>query len=95
MLTIGADIERSTTLTRNGEIYTRRDREFDRKLKEGKLTTREVDASGRIAFSGDPKVDGRSQERGRDDASLRTFGPRASVVHPASVSLFHGAKRDA
>lgn len=42
----------------NGEIYTRRDGEFDRKLKEGKLTTRKVDASGSIAFSGDPKVDG-------------------------------------
>jgi len=42
----------------NGEIYTRRDGEFDRKLKEGKLTTREVDASGRIAFSGDPRGDG-------------------------------------
>ena len=43
---------------RTGEIYKRRDGEFDRKLKEGKLTTREVDASGKIAFSGDPKVDG-------------------------------------
>ena len=43
----------------DGEIYTRRDTEFDRKLKEGKLTTRKVDASGSIAFSGDPKVDGK------------------------------------
>jgi len=42
----------------NGEIYTRRDGEFDRKLKEGKLTSRKVDASGAIAFSGDPEVDG-------------------------------------
>jgi hypothetical protein len=42
----------------NGKIYMRRDGEFDRKLKQGKLTTREVDTSGRIAFSGDPKVDG-------------------------------------
>lgn len=42
----------------NGDIYTRRDGEFDRKLKEGKLTTREVDASGAVAFSGDPEVDG-------------------------------------
>lgn len=42
----------------NGEIYTRRDAEFDRKLKQGKLITRKVDALGRIAFSGDPKVDG-------------------------------------
>ena len=43
----------------DGEIYTRRDTEFDRKLKEGKLTTRKVDSSGSIAFSGDPKVDGK------------------------------------
>jgi hypothetical protein len=42
----------------NGEIYTRRDSQFDGKLKEGKLTTREVNAAGAIAFSGDPKVDG-------------------------------------
>ncbi|MDE2681518.1 MAG: DUF1588 domain-containing protein [Verrucomicrobiota bacterium] len=42
----------------SGEVYMRRDNQFDRKLKEGKLTTRKVDASGKIAFSGDPKVDG-------------------------------------
>ena len=42
----------------NGEIYMRRDNQFDRKLKEGKLTIRKVDASGAIAFSGDSKVDG-------------------------------------
>ncbi|MDB4711211.1 DUF1588 domain-containing protein [Verrucomicrobiales bacterium] len=42
----------------NGEIYTRRDSQFSRKLKESKLTTRKVDAAGAIAFSGDPKVDG-------------------------------------
>ena len=42
----------------NGEIYTRRDGDFERKLKEQKLVTRDVDASGRIDFSGDPKVDG-------------------------------------
>ena len=42
----------------NGKIYTRRDNQFDRNLKEGKLKTRKVDASGKIAFSGDPKVDG-------------------------------------
>ncbi|MDB4730272.1 DUF1588 domain-containing protein [bacterium] len=42
----------------NGKIYTRRDGEFDRKLTQGKLSTREADASGSIAFSGDPKVDG-------------------------------------
>lgn len=42
----------------DGEIYMRRDGEFDRKLKEGKLTTREVNATGRISYSGDPSVDG-------------------------------------
>jgi len=42
----------------DGKIYTRRDGEFDRKLKEGKLSTRKAEASGSIAFSGDPKVDG-------------------------------------
>ena len=39
-------------------IYLRRDGQFDRMLKEGKLTTRPVDATGAIAFSGDPAVDG-------------------------------------
>ncbi len=42
----------------DGKIYLRRDGQFDRKLKEGKLTTRAVDASGEIRFSGDPNVDG-------------------------------------
>ena len=42
----------------NGEIYLRRDGEFDRKLKEGKLTTRSVNATGAISFSGEPSVDG-------------------------------------
>lgn len=42
----------------NGEIYTRRDSEFDRKRDDGKLTFRKVDASGSIDFSGDPTVDG-------------------------------------
>ncbi len=42
----------------NGEIYKRRDGDFDRKLADGKLTTREIDASGTIAFSGDPEIDG-------------------------------------
>jgi len=41
-----------------GEIYLRRDGEFDRKLKEGKLTTRKVNASGSISFSGDSNIDG-------------------------------------
>ena len=39
-------------------IYLRRDGQFDQMLKEGKLTTRPVDATGAIAFSGDPAVDG-------------------------------------
>jgi len=42
----------------DGKIYLRRDGQFDRKLKEGKLTTRAIDASGEIRFSGDPQVDG-------------------------------------
>ena len=42
----------------NDEIYMRRDGQFDRKLKEGTLKIREVDASGAITFSGDPAVDG-------------------------------------
>jgi len=42
----------------NGEIYTRRDQEFARKLKDGKLTSSKVDASGSIDFSGDPAVNG-------------------------------------
>ncbi|MDB4864259.1 DUF1588 domain-containing protein [Pirellulaceae bacterium] len=42
----------------NDEIYMRRDGEFERKIKEGKLTTRAVDASGMISFSGDPRIDG-------------------------------------
>ena len=42
----------------NGEIFMRRDGNFDQKLKNGKLTKRAVDASGSIAFSGDPAVDG-------------------------------------
>ena len=42
----------------DGKIYLRRDGQFDRKLKEGKLSTRAVDASGEIRFSGDPNIDG-------------------------------------
>jgi hypothetical protein len=64
----------------DGEIYTRRDNQFERKLKEGKLTTREVDASGVIAFSGDPKVDGKvkdavemMQRLGHSDRARQSF----------------------
>ena len=46
----------------NGEIYMRRDNQFDRKLKEDKLTKRKVDSSGAIAFSGDSKVDGKVKD---------------------------------
>lgn len=42
----------------SGEIYTRRDGEFERRLRDNKLTTRDVDASGSIAFSGDATIDG-------------------------------------
>ena len=43
----------------DGKIYMRRDGQFDRKLKEGKLTTRKINTIGEIAFSGDHKVDGK------------------------------------
>ena len=46
----------------NEEIYMRRDGEFERKIKEGKLTKRRVDASGMISFSGDPDVDGEVED---------------------------------
>lgn len=42
----------------DGELVTRRDKEFDKLLAVGKLTTREVDASGAITGSGDAEVDG-------------------------------------
>lgn len=64
----------------NGEIYMRRDNQFDRKLKEGKLKRRMVDASGEIAFSGDPKIDGKvknavemMQRLGRSDRARQSF----------------------
>ncbi len=43
----------------DGEIYMRRDGQFDRLRKDGKLTTRKVDATGAIAYSGDAAVDGK------------------------------------
>ncbi len=46
----------------NGEIYLRRDGQFERKLKEGQLTTRKVNAVGAISFSGDPNIDGQVQD---------------------------------
>ncbi len=46
----------------DGKIYARRDGEFDRKLKDGKLSSRQVDASGSIDLSGDPNVDGKVKD---------------------------------
>jgi hypothetical protein len=46
----------------NGEIYLRRDGQFEGKLKEGQLTTRKVNAVGTISFSGDPNIDGEVQD---------------------------------
>jgi hypothetical protein len=58
----------------------RRDGQFERKLKEGKLTTRKVNAAGAIAFSGDPEVDGKvidavemMQRLGRSDRARQSF----------------------
>ena len=63
-----------------GKIYLRRDGQFDRKLKEGKLTTRAIDASGEIRFSGDPDVDGEvkdavemMQRLGNSDRARQSF----------------------
>ncbi|MDH3598488.1 MAG: DUF1588 domain-containing protein [Candidatus Tectomicrobia bacterium] len=42
----------------DGELVTRRDKEFDKLLAADKLKTREVDASGAITGSGDAEVDG-------------------------------------
>ena len=79
----------------NGEIYMRRDNQFDRKLKEDKLTTRKVDASGEIAFSGDPKVDGKVKDAVEMMQRSGAFGPGPSILHPAFVPLFPGSQRDA
>jgi len=64
----------------DGKIYMRRDGQFDRLLKEGKLKTRKIDATGEIAFSGDPKVDGdvknaveMMQRLGRSDRARQSF----------------------
>ena len=64
----------------DGKIYMRRDGQFDRKLKEGKLTTRTVNTTGEIAFSGDPKVDGKVEDAvemmhrlGRSDRARQSF----------------------
>lgn len=43
----------------DGKVVTRRDRQFEQWLKEGKLTSRAIDASGEIRGSGDDQVDGK------------------------------------
>ena len=65
----------------------RRDGQFDRLLKEGKLTTRKIDATGEIAFSGDPKVDGdvkdaveMMQRLGRSDRARQSFIRHLSAI---------------
>jgi len=64
----------------NGEIYTRRDNQFDRKLKDGELTMRKVNSSGEIAFTGDSKIDGEvkdavdlMQRLGHSDRARQSF----------------------
>jgi len=64
----------------DGNIYMRRNGQFDRKLKEGKLTTRKINTTGEIAFSGDPKVDGKVKDAvemmhrlGRSDRARQSF----------------------
>ncbi|MBC8326429.1 MAG: DUF1588 domain-containing protein [Verrucomicrobia subdivision 3 bacterium] len=64
----------------DGKIYMRRDGQFDRLLKEGKLTTRKINPTGEIAFSGDSKVDGNvkdavemMQRLGRSDRARQSF----------------------
>ena len=42
----------------DGKIVHRRDRAFEQMLKKGELKPRPIDATGAIAGSGDPKVDG-------------------------------------
>ena len=64
----------------DGNIYMRRNGQFDRKLKEGKLTTRKINTTGEIAFSGDSKVDGKVKDAvemmhrlGRSDRARQSF----------------------
>ena len=42
-----------------GKIVHQRGNQFDRWLKEGKLTAKAIDASGEITGSGDPQIDGK------------------------------------
>ncbi|MEM7234780.1 MAG: DUF1588 domain-containing protein, partial [Planctomycetota bacterium] len=62
------------------KLVKRRDRVFQRMLKEGRLTSRKLDTSGAITGSGDPKVDGEVldavemlQRLGRSDRARQSF----------------------
>ena len=46
----------------DGNIVNKRGDQFERWLKEGKLTSRKIDAAGEIRGSGDPTVDGEVQD---------------------------------
>ena len=46
----------------DGNIVHKRGGQFERWLKEGKLTSRKIDATGEIRGSGDPTVDGEVQD---------------------------------
>ena len=64
----------------DGELVTRRDKEFEKLLAADKLKTREVDASGAITGSGDAEVDGDVRNAvemlhrlGRSDRARQSF----------------------
>lgn len=65
---------------KDGKIVHKRGEQFDRWLAEGKLTPREIDASGEIRGSGDAQVDGKVEDAiellqrlGRSDRSRQSF----------------------
>jgi hypothetical protein len=67
-------------LDRDGKIVTRRDRQFEIMRQAGELIRREVDASGEITGSGDPKIDGKVGNAvemlhriGRSDRARQSF----------------------
>lgn len=62
------------------KLYSRRDREFAKKLERRELTLRKIDASGFISGSGDPEVDGEVkdaiemlQRLGRSERARQSF----------------------
>lgn len=64
----------------DGQIYMRRDGEFERKLSEGKLTTRVVNATGTINLPTEPDVNGDVENAvemmhrlGRSDRARQSF----------------------